>query len=88
MNQFQRDNLGRLRPIDSSGRFDNSRPLYNRDGYDVRTPYEKQQVRWDPPQPYMPVVLPKIYNPTDWFSPICSCLGGLHDSECPAKKRR
>lgn len=49
MNKFAMDVLGRLRPVDSSGRFDNRQPVYDRHGYDIRTPLERQCVRLPPP---------------------------------------
>lgn len=50
MQRYARDVLGRLRPLDPSGRFDNSRPVYH-NGYDIRTPYERNKVRLDRPWP-------------------------------------
>lgn len=79
MNKFAFDALGRLRPVDSSGRFDNRQPVYERHGYDIRTPLERQCVRLPPPMVHFrlnvatapsrspePTVLPKLdpWRPT------------------------
>ncbi len=49
----------RMVPLRNDGRFDYSQPMYNQSGYDVRTPYHRNEVFLDPPRIPDPVFKPE-----------------------------
>src|SRR5512140_3069042 len=97
MMRCMRDNFGRMRPIDSSGRFDNSSPIFDRNGYDIRTPYERGEVRLHEIgvraslRPEFKPMLELLPLPTPVFEPVsrtrsCGCPRlGPHDPWCTGR---